>query len=131
MRPRVARLTSTVVTTKGESMATDYPPATLRVEPSAIPAVHAALRESVRELDNELMLLARDGYIQEPWLGDPESARVVAFYNDRVMSAPDGPYNALVRYRDELIRARDHLAATEAEYRRTEGDNAELWGRRA
>jgi hypothetical protein len=110
-------------------MATDYPPAVLRVEPSAIPAVRAALDQSIDELDDHLVPMRRDGYLHEPWLGDPESARVAAFYNDRVMSAPDGPYHALLRYRDQLASARDQLAATEAEYRRTEGDNAALWGR--
>jgi hypothetical protein len=116
--------------TKGNrAMATDYPPATLRVDPSAIPAVRAALDETVQELNEYLHPMAVDGYLHEPWLGDPESARVAAFYNDRVMSAPDGPYHALLRYRDQLASARDQLAATEAEYRRTEGDNAALWGR--
>jgi hypothetical protein len=110
-------------------MATDYPPAVLRVDPSAIPAVREALDQTVRELDQHLPRMALEAYIHEPWLGDPESARVAAFYNDRVMSAPDGPYHALLRYRDELASARDQLAATEAEYRRTEGDNAALWGR--
>jgi hypothetical protein len=114
---------------EGRAVATDYPPAVLRVDPSAIPAVRAALNETVEELDEHLGYLGRDGYIQEPWLGDPESARVAAFYNERVMSAPDGPFHALLTYRDQLASARDQLAATEAEYRRTEGDNAALWGR--
>ncbi len=45
------------------------------------------------------------------------------------MSATDGPYAALVAYEAELLRVRDTLQLMEDEYRRTEGDNAELWGR--
>ena len=32
-------------------------------------------------------------------------------------------------YERELIRVRDRIADMEADYRRTEGDNVELWGR--
>ena len=51
------------------------------------------------------------------------------FYNDHVMRADTGPYAALVAYESELLRVRETLKQMEDEYRRTEGDNAELWGR--
>jgi hypothetical protein len=45
------------------------------------------------------------------------------------MDSTDGPYAALVAYEAELLRVRDTLQQMEDEYRRAEGDNAELWGR--
>ena len=42
---------------------------------------------------------------------------------------PTGPYAALVAYEAELIKIRDNLQLLEDHYRRTEGDNAALWGR--
>jgi hypothetical protein len=106
-----------------------YPPVTLRVEPHAIPGVRVAFDNAVSELSYELNQLRQNGYISEPWLGDPLSAMVQVAYNSRVMDAPDGPYQALVTYLHELMRVRDHLVAAEAEYERTEGSNSELWGR--
>jgi hypothetical protein len=106
-----------------------YPPVTLRVVPQAIPEVRAAFDYAVDTLTYELNQLRQNGYISEPWLGDPMSAMVQQAYNSRVMDAPDGPYHALVRYLGELRRVRDHLVAAEAEYTRTEGSNSELWGR--
>ena len=57
------------------------------------------------------------------------SLRVRDFYNRHVMDATDGPYAALVAYEAELLRVRDTLLRMEEEYRRTEGENAALWGR--
>jgi hypothetical protein len=104
-------------------------PAALRIEPSAIPAVRAAFDESLAELRSQLVRLGQEGYISEPWLGDPVSAEAVAAYNGRVMDAPNGPYAAMVAYEAELLRIRDSLQAMEDHYRRTEGENAALWGR--
>lgn len=108
---------------------TDYPPTTLRLEPHAIPAIRAAFDAALDELGPELRDLANVGYISGPWLGDPASIETVEFYNRRVMDAPDGPYHALVTYQAELTRVRDQLVELEAAYQRTEGENAELWGR--
>jgi hypothetical protein len=105
------------------------PPAALRVEPSAIPAVRAALDESLIELSSHLRRLGQEGYIREPWLGDRVSADVAASYNLRVMDAHDGPYAAMVALEAELVKIRDSLQLMEDHYRRTEGENAALWGR--
>ncbi len=106
-----------------------YPPVVLRVEPHAIPEVRDAFVDAVNTLGVELAQLRQNGYIAQPWLGDPMSAMVQEAYNSRVMDAADGPCQALVRYLEELRRVLDHLVAAEAEYTRTEGANAELWGR--
>ena len=103
--------------------------ATLRIEPRAIPAIRAAYEDAAAEVGQLLTRLSRDGYLGEPWLGDEVSLAVRDFYNRHVMDSPTGPYAALVAYHAELVKIRDTLLATEQEYRRAEGDNAELWGR--
>jgi hypothetical protein len=106
-----------------------FPPATLRIEPSTIPAVRTAFEDALSDLRAHLQRLRWDGYIPEPWLGDPVSAEVAQTYNRTVMEAADGPYAAMVALEAELLRIRDTLQAMEDDYRRTEGDNAALWGR--
>ena len=104
-------------------------PVTLRVEPSAIPALRLAFDDALIDLRARLRVLRNEGYLGEPWLGDEISLEVRDFYNRHVMDSTDGPYAALVAYEAELLRVRDTLQQMEDEYRRTEGDNAELWGR--
>ncbi|MHA6627861.1 hypothetical protein ACU61A_20685 [Pseudonocardia sichuanensis] len=110
-------------------MRVQFPPASLRIEPAAIPAVRAAIDDVLGELSPHLIRLRQQGYIPEPWLGDPISAEVAGTYNRKVMDAPDGPYAAMVALEAELLRIRDSLQAMEDDYRRTEGENAALWGR--
>lgn len=97
-----------------------HPPVTLRLDPSAIPAVRAAIDESLVELGLFLQRARRDGYIPEPWLGDPISMEVADFYNSRVMDAPEGAHAAMRAYEQELTRVRDTLVQMEEHYRRTE-----------
>lgn len=106
-----------------------FPPAALRIEPSAIPAVRAAFDESLTDLRSHLRRLRQEAYIPEPWLGDPVSAEVANDYNLRVMDSAEGPYAAMVALEAELLRIRDSLQLLEDHYRRTEGENAALWGR--
>jgi hypothetical protein len=94
-----------------------------------IPAMRAAFEDALLELRPQLMRLRRDGIIPEPWLGDPVSAKVIGYYHHQVMDAPDGPYAALVAYEAELLKVRDNLQVLEDHYRRTEGENAAMWGR--
>jgi hypothetical protein len=106
-----------------------YPPVKLRLEPHAIPAVRAAVDTALAELVPQLIRLRQDGVIPEPWLGDPMSRKVVDHYQAQVMNGLDGPYAALRAYEAELLKVRDNLQVLEDHYRRTEGDNAALWGR--
>jgi hypothetical protein len=106
-----------------------YLPVTLRLEPRTIPAVRLAFDDALAMLADQLGRIRNDGYLLEPWLGDEISLEVRDFYNRHVMDSTDGPYAALVAYEAELLRVRDTLQQMEDEYRRTEGDNAELWGR--
>lgn len=104
-------------------------PVVLRVEPHAIPAIRMAFEEALSSLSDHLNRLRNEGYLHEPWLGDEMSLEVRDYYNNRVMDSPDGPYAALVAYEAELLHVRDTLQRMENDYRRTEGDNVELWGR--
>ena len=106
-----------------------HPPVMLRLEPHMLPAVRAAFDDALAELRPQLVRLAQIGYVQEPWLGDPVSARTLSYYHAHVMDAPDGPYVALVAYEAELLKVRDNLQVLEDHYGGTEGDNAALWGR--
>jgi hypothetical protein len=110
-------------------MCAEFSPTTLRIEPAAIPAVRTAFEDALAELRAHLQRLRWDGYIREPWLGDQVSAEVAHHYNLRVMDSDDGPYAAMVALEAELLRIRDSLKLMEDHYRRTEGDNAALWGR--
>jgi uncharacterized protein YukE len=103
----------------------------LRVQPEAIPALRAEFKAAAEQVDATLKDLRRRGYLPAPWLGDEVSAEVVDHYNRRAMDDPDSAYQTLVRYQEELMRVHDTLAQMEADYRRTEGDNAALWGRKA
>jgi hypothetical protein len=88
-----------------------------------------AFDDALADLSEQLRRVRNEGYLGEPWLGDEISLAVRNFYNRHVMDSTDGPYAALVAYEAELLRVRDTLQHMEDEYRRTEGDNAELWGR--
>lgn len=110
-------------------MAVGYSSVMLRVEPRSIPKLRAAFDDALLRIGEHLRRLQNEGYLGEPWLGDEISRHVRDFYNDHVMNSPTGPYAALVAYEAELLRVRDTLQRMEDEYRRTEGDNAELWGR--
>lgn len=103
--------------------------ATLRITPDAIPAVRAAFEEAALEVGRQAVRLQREGLLREPWLGDETSFDVYNHYNRYVMQADDGPYAVLVAYEQELLQVRDTLVRMEDDYRRTEGDNAALWGR--
>ncbi|NMH81720.1 hypothetical protein HF577_32105 [Pseudonocardia xinjiangensis] len=94
-----------------------------------LPAVRAAFDEALAELTPQLVRLGIDGLIPQPWLGDPVSATVATYYQANVMDAPEGPYAALRAYEAELLKVRDNLQVLEDHYRRTEGENAALWGR--
>jgi hypothetical protein len=107
----------------------NYLPVTLHVEPSAIVAIRAAVKEGLAELTPRLVRLGADGYVPEAWLGDPISENLRMHYNTYVMDAPEGPYAALKAYEAELMRIHDSLKAMEDHYSRTEGDNTALWGK--
>jgi hypothetical protein len=105
-------------------MAGEFSPITLRLEPGQIPAVRAAIDESLAELRPHLVRLGQEGYIPEPWLGDKISAEIASYYNTRVMDSRDGPYAALVAYEAELTKVRENLVLLEHNYHRNEAATA-------
>jgi hypothetical protein len=108
---------------------TVYPAAVLRVAPQALPDVRGALDTVLAELRPLLQRMRQEAYIPEPWMGDSESHRMWRSYNVKVMTAEDGPFQAMLAYERQLSSARDRLAEIEEAYRRTEGENSDLWGR--
>lgn len=107
---------------------TEYEGANLRLKPEAIPRVREAFDRAIALLGPELVKLGQVGVVQQPWLGDPVSEKVRVFYNERVMEAEDGPYEALLLYQEELVRVRYQLAAMEQEYQRAEAENSDMFG---
>ena len=103
----------------------------LHLQPDMLPVVRASFLAAFQQLHDSLSALYRGGYLAGPWLGDETSNEVAAHYTRRAMDAPGSSYQALVAYRDELARVHDTLQRMEDQYRRTEGDNAAIWGRRA
>ena len=101
----------------------------LRLAPHKIPRMRAAVERAIATLEPPLERLRYGGYIHEPWMGDAVSEEMRQFFNYRLMDAPDSPYLAICSYVEELRRVRHSLVLAEEHYRRTEGDNAELWGR--
>lgn len=102
---------------------------TLRIEPHVIPVLRKAFEESANEVGRHVTRLRREGYIQEPWLGDDISRDTQTYYNQQVMDSSEGPLAALAAYHAELRGAAEQLKQVEEHYRRTEGENAALWGR--
>lgn len=96
-----------------------------------IPNLRNAFAEALAQLNDALTGLRREGNLSTPWLGDEVSNEVAAHYTSRAMDGPGSSYESLVAYRDELGRIHDTLQQMEDDYRRTEGDNAAVWGRKA
>ena len=103
----------------------------LRLQPHMIPAIRSAFASAVSQLNDTLTGLRREGNLSAPWLGDESSNEVAAHYADRAMNGTDSSFQAIISYRDELNRVHETLQRMEDNYRRTEGDNAALWGLRA
>ena len=96
-----------------------------------IPALRAEFQAALEHLQTAIVGLNRRGYLLNPWLGDEASAEVAKHYTSRAMNDPDSSLQAIISYRDELNRVHETLQRMEDNYRRTEGDNAALWGLRA
>ena len=103
----------------------------LRLQPHMIPALRAAFSTAMDQVKEALVGLSRGGYLPAPWLGDEVSNDVAVHYKECAMDGPGSAYEALVAYRNELTRVHQTLQQMEDDYRRTEGDNAALWGRKA
>jgi hypothetical protein len=103
----------------------------LRLQPQMIPTVRAKFETAVTQVNAALVGLNQRGYLPTPWLGDEVSREVADHYTSRALNGPDSSYQLLVSYRNELTRIHDTLQQMEDHYRRTEGDNAALWGSKA
>jgi hypothetical protein len=114
-----------------EAPMVEYGMDVLRLQPEAIPALRAEFQAAALQVGEALNDLRQRGFIPAPWLGDEVSAEVADHYNRRAMQDADSAYQALAKYHKELLGIHDTLAQMEADYRRAEGNNAALWGRKA
>ncbi len=105
-----------------------YPPAVLRLHPDAIPDVRAAIDATLDELSPHLRRMQNEAYLAGPWLGDSASHSVYVAYNEGVMNAPDGAFQAICAYEQQLRDIRNQLVAIEHGYARTEDINQALMG---
>ncbi len=105
----------------------EYAAVHLRVNPQAIPRLRAAFEAAVARLGPEVAKLGRVGHIRGAWMGDPKSEEVRVAYNEKVMDAVDGPYQALVLYVKELSRVVEQLYALEQDYQRTDLQSADMF----
>jgi hypothetical protein len=103
----------------------------LRLQPHMIPALRSAFGSALNQLDTALAELRRSGNLSTPWLGDETSRETANHYAQRAMDGPESSFASLQLYRFELTRIHDTLQQMEDDYRRTEGDNAARWGRKA
>lgn len=51
-----------------------YPAAVLRVTPDVLPELRRTIDNTLNELSPRLRRMAREGFLPEPWLGDPSAA---------------------------------------------------------
>lgn len=105
------------------------PTVTLRLEPHMLPGLVVAYGRAADEMRLLVADVKNQGRIEQPWTSDPVSVAMAEHYNDVVMDGAHSTYAALRQYMQELVDIRDTLKAMEADCRRTEGENAELWGR--
>jgi hypothetical protein len=108
-----------------------YPAAVLRVAPDVLPELRKAVDKTLKELSPHLELMQKEGFLPEPWLGDPVSAESHRVYNEHVMGAPDGPFHALLAYERQLVAISERLAQIQRNYDEAEAANADLVGRMA
>ncbi len=108
-----------------------YPAAVLRVSPDVLPELRRAVEGTLKELSPHLERMVDEGFLPEPWLGDPVSAESYRVYNEHVMSAPDGPFHALLAYERQLVAISERLAQIQRNYDEAEAANADLVGRMA
>jgi hypothetical protein len=105
--------------------------ATLRVESHMLPALRAAFADGVQQLRSRLRVFAQDGFIAQPWMGDPLTKALTVGYNARAVDGPGSAYECLLAYETELVKIRDQLTQMEAGYHRHETDVAASFGRQA
>jgi hypothetical protein len=96
-----------------------------------IPALRASFATALSQFDNALIRLRQESHLIGPWLGDETSGLVADHYARRAIDDSNSSTQSLLAYRAELGRICDALQKMEDHYRRTEGDNTALWGRKA
>lgn len=100
----------------------------LRVEPHSIVGAKKAFQEALDGVHLQLRRIRSAG--AQAWAGDPVSAETAQAFNSRTSGEEhNAAERVLAAYAGQLTRAIDSLQQAEDAYRRTEGENAALWGR--
>jgi hypothetical protein len=103
-----------------------FAPSRLHVKPESIPAVRAALQQSLDELTPALILLQRNGLLTQPWLNEPVSLAAMKHYNQTVMQSESGLYHGLLAYERQLKEAIVVLDAAARRYAQHEAEQTDL-----
>lgn len=106
-----------------------YPAAVLRVTPDVLPELRRAIDSTLDELSPHLDRMTREGFLEEAWLGDSVSEKSYRVYNDVVMRDPNGPFQSLLTYEEQLRAISQRLAQIQHNYDETEATNTDLVGR--
>ncbi len=108
-----------------------YSAATLRVTADVLPGLRRAVDDTIKELSPHLQRMQDGAVLDAPWLDDPVSAESYRVYNDNVMRAKDGPFQALLSYEQHLRAISQRLAEIQRNYDEAEAANSDLVRRMA
>lgn len=103
-------------------------PYSLRFDSTATPALIELFQDAVAKLDVALGTVSKLGWLPEPWLGDPESARVAAHFNQVAVTDELSGLNVFRLYQRELQNIIAQLQATAAGYVAHEESTAKAFG---
>jgi hypothetical protein len=95
-------------------------PFLLHFDSSQAPALLAAFQTAYDKLDIAIAAVNRDGWLPEPWLGDPSSERIATHFNQIAVTDEMSGTNVFRLFQKELQHIIDQLQATAAAYSATE-----------
>lgn len=102
----------------------------LQVDPSAIPQARKVFEEALEKLQSQLETAGFDLEARE-WANDPVSKETAQKFNQDTFESGDrAALQALEGYRSQLKGVIDQLTQIENTYRKVEGDNTAVWGRK-
>jgi hypothetical protein len=102
----------------------------LHVDPSAIPQARKVFEDALGRLNDQLGD-AMETLFARQWAEDPVSKETAEKFNQDTFESGDrAALQALEGYRSQLKGVIDQLTQIENTYRKVEGDNTAVWGRK-
>jgi hypothetical protein len=102
----------------------------LHVDPSAIPQARKVFEDALGRLNDQLGD-AMETLFARQWADDPVSNETAQKFNQDTFESGDrAALQALKGYRSQLKGVIDQLTQIENTYRKVEGDNTAVWGRK-